>query len=160
MKSIKDIFGENLKRIRKAKGWTQETLSEESGLSMGTIQHLELGDRWIGVDTLETLSSTLGVDQTDFFSPRERQPTPLEALSIIEKALKSQLQKTGENLQQTIEKAPHHIPANQKPELPAEYVEIIEALKARPLKIDEVRAALGITAARVVSRSPAKKDQS
>ena len=67
MNSIKEVIAANLKRIRKDKGFTQESLAEKTELSMSTIQHLELGNRWIGLETLANLCVALGVNEVEIF---------------------------------------------------------------------------------------------
>lgn len=60
-------FGERLKELRSAKFWTQEKLSQESGVTVGTIRHLEQKDADPKFSTLCALARALGV-KLDAFS--------------------------------------------------------------------------------------------
>jgi transcriptional regulator with XRE-family HTH domain len=56
------MIGEQIKKFRKKKGWSQQKLAEESGLSFNTITRIEQG---IGdsptLNTLVKLVDVLGV---------------------------------------------------------------------------------------------------
>ncbi|MGF7437004.1 helix-turn-helix domain-containing protein [Lentilactobacillus senioris] len=52
--------------LRKAKGWTQEQLADQSGLSIRTIQRLESGSD-ASLDTLRLVAEALNVSVEDLF---------------------------------------------------------------------------------------------
>jgi transcriptional regulator with XRE-family HTH domain len=52
---------QNLKRLRKAAGMTQEQLARRAGLSLGYVQRLEVGRHDPPVSTLRVLAKALGV---------------------------------------------------------------------------------------------------
>lgn len=54
--------GENIRRLREARGWTQEDLAEHSGLAPAHIGRIERGELDCGINTLEALALALGVD--------------------------------------------------------------------------------------------------
>jgi transcriptional regulator with XRE-family HTH domain len=56
------IFGENLRKIRKIKGFSQEYLALESGFDRTYVSLLERGLRNPSLLTIQTLSSFLQVD--------------------------------------------------------------------------------------------------
>ena len=56
-----------IKDLRTTKGWSQEDLSENSGLSLRTIQRLENGDSVPRGDTLQRLTNALEIP-SDFFT--------------------------------------------------------------------------------------------
>lgn len=58
---------EKLKELRKVKGYTQESLAKELGLSKGTISSYEQGVRKISVPTAIKLGEVLGVEWHIFF---------------------------------------------------------------------------------------------
>jgi len=60
--------------IRKSKGFSQEMLAEQSGVSLRTIQRVEQGDTAPRGHTLQTLAAALGVTLEDFRA--EPEPTP------------------------------------------------------------------------------------
>ena len=51
----------NVRQFRKAKGWTQQKLAKESGVSQGTISLIETGEQEPGAVTLFQLAEALGV---------------------------------------------------------------------------------------------------
>ena len=55
-----DLLSRNLKIQRAKKGWSQERLSKESGLSLGSIGHYVLGDPIPGIDSLAKIAIALG----------------------------------------------------------------------------------------------------
>lgn len=64
----------NLKKIREKHNWTQEELTEKSGISVRTIQRIEAGTEPKG-QTLKILSRALGVEENELL---ERQVAPKE----------------------------------------------------------------------------------
>lgn len=65
------LIGQNLKRIRKEKGYTQETLAQESTYSVGFIMNIE-SSRYVqtfSIGTLWRFSSILKCDIREFFAP-------------------------------------------------------------------------------------------
>lgn len=61
------IVGSNVRRLRDAKGWTQEALGLESGVSFSTVAKLERAEREVGVRTLGKIAQGLGVPLADLF---------------------------------------------------------------------------------------------
>ena len=53
------IFGERLKEARKARGWTQDKLAQETGLLNSAISHFETGRREPNLKNLVLLIRTL-----------------------------------------------------------------------------------------------------
>lgn len=53
--------GERIVSLRKQKGFTQESLSEESGISLRTIQRIENGETVPRAHSLKTIATCLGV---------------------------------------------------------------------------------------------------
>jgi len=60
-------FGERLRAIRKAKGWSQGQLADKSNLSVEGISNLERGLNYPSYNTLERFSAALGLPIKDFF---------------------------------------------------------------------------------------------
>jgi transcriptional regulator with XRE-family HTH domain len=69
--------GEEVKRLRQAKGWTQEQLGVYAGSSQPTVNLLEAGKRNPSASTLEKLARALGVEVVDLFP---KPPTPQPSL--------------------------------------------------------------------------------
>lgn len=61
-------FGENVRAARKAKGWTQEELAHESGLTPVQVSRIERGVREIRLTTLVRLLTALDVSPNKLLS--------------------------------------------------------------------------------------------
>jgi transcriptional regulator with XRE-family HTH domain len=59
MDRMVERFGENVRAARKAKGWTQEDLAHESGLTPVQVSRVERGVREIRLTTLMRLLAAL-----------------------------------------------------------------------------------------------------
>ena len=57
--------GDRLHDLRKEKGFTQEQLAEEIGVSTKSISNYERGAKLFSLETLTTLSTTLGTTTDD-----------------------------------------------------------------------------------------------
>ena len=55
--------GDNIRRHRKAKGFTQAQLAEAVGLTEGAIRHYESGIRAVKPELLEEIAKVLGVSE-------------------------------------------------------------------------------------------------
>lgn len=64
---IKLKFGENLRNIRLAKGFTQEQLANELGIEISQISRIERGIINTSISTLYSISLILNVNVADFF---------------------------------------------------------------------------------------------
>ena len=72
---MRKLVGDNVCRIRKDKGLTQERLSELSGLSQQYISDLERGKRNPTIVTIYELAMALGVGHVELVTPAEsKQP--------------------------------------------------------------------------------------
>lgn len=61
-------FGAFVKRLRKARGMTQEVLAERAGVAPDTVRRLEYGEFSPSLDTLAKLTDGLGIDLATLFS--------------------------------------------------------------------------------------------
>ena len=68
------IIGQNLKKLRKDKGFTQERLAEESHYALSFIGNLESDKvfQTISVGSLYHLAKILGIDIRELFAPHRR----------------------------------------------------------------------------------------
>lgn len=66
---MRQLVGRNARRIREAKGLTQEQLAERSGFSQQYLSDLERGLRNPTVVTLFELAQALGVSHVDLVAP-------------------------------------------------------------------------------------------
>jgi transcriptional regulator with XRE-family HTH domain len=61
------LFGRRLAQIRKERGWSQETLSLESGIARSYLGSVERGQRNIALINICRLAEALGVPVADLF---------------------------------------------------------------------------------------------
>jgi transcriptional regulator with XRE-family HTH domain len=61
-------FGQLLAAHRRRRGWTQEKLAEEAGLSPDTIAKVETGQTGARFPVIERLAQALDVDPAEFFT--------------------------------------------------------------------------------------------
>lgn len=64
---MKDL-AQQIRRMRKARGWTLEELSARSGLSVGFLSQLERGLNSPSISSLKAIADALGTSITNFFS--------------------------------------------------------------------------------------------
>ncbi len=62
---IRKILGANLKRLRTAKGWSQEDYAFEAGIHRTYISDIERGARNPTIEVLVKLAKPLGVEPAD-----------------------------------------------------------------------------------------------
>lgn len=61
-------FGEKIRKLRLAKGWTQEELAEKAGLHPTYIGGVERGERNLGLDNLLKLARALNEHPSALFA--------------------------------------------------------------------------------------------
>lgn len=66
-KADNSSIGNNIKTLRKAKGFTQLNLSEKTGISTTAISAYENGKKTVGLFTLATFAKTLGCSMDDLY---------------------------------------------------------------------------------------------
>ncbi|MEK3884954.1 helix-turn-helix transcriptional regulator [Paenibacillus sp. PL2-23] len=64
---FKYMVGEQIRRVRKLRGMTQEQLAEQSGLSFSYVSDVERGTRNISLESLEKIINALGVRPNQLF---------------------------------------------------------------------------------------------
>ncbi len=71
-----------VKTLRLNKGWSQEQLSEVSGLSIRTIQRIE-NENTISMESLKVLAKALDVDTNELLIKEKQNPTtPIDVIKI------------------------------------------------------------------------------
>lgn len=68
---MRKLVGDNVSRIRREKGLTQEQLSERSGFTQQYLSGLEHGNRNPTVVTVWEIARALGVGHIDLLQPYE-----------------------------------------------------------------------------------------
>jgi transcriptional regulator with XRE-family HTH domain len=64
MADLKDVVALNLRRLRQARGWTQEELADRVRLSVRYVGQVERGQASMNVTVLGRFADTLMVDAT------------------------------------------------------------------------------------------------
>lgn len=64
-------FTSNLRRLRAARGWTQEQAGEHCGLAMQQYQRTESGSVNLTFTTLARIAEGFGVDVAELFAPAD-----------------------------------------------------------------------------------------
>ncbi len=72
--------GQEIRRLREAKGWSQPKLAVEAGVAVSGVSQIENGRRNPNSSTLIKLANALEVDIADLF-PKAQRPLPLEERS-------------------------------------------------------------------------------
>lgn len=91
--SIKKNFSKNLEKILQNRKFDYGEFAKRLNINRNTLYNYRKGER-IDLDVLETIAKALEVSPLNLLYPGELpnpiriEPTPLEALKIIEKALK------------------------------------------------------------------------
>lgn len=67
--SIYTIIGQNIKKYRKMKGYTQEQLANKTNLSYGYIKNLEAKGVYasISIETLQLIANVLEINMASLF---------------------------------------------------------------------------------------------
>ncbi|MFH1015013.1 MAG: helix-turn-helix transcriptional regulator, partial [Nitrospirota bacterium] len=63
----KELLGARIKELRKAKGLSQEELSEKVGIDSKHLSRIEVGKSYPSLDTLERIANALNVEIKDLF---------------------------------------------------------------------------------------------
>lgn len=89
MKTTAELLASNLRDLRKARGWSQEKLSEFAQVDFQVVQRAEGGTAFPRQDKLTALAAALGVPESRLFLDPEAipTPTPKEALAVLADAL-------------------------------------------------------------------------
>ena len=68
---IRKALSNNLKKLRRRKGWSQETLAAEAGLHRTYVSGVERGDRNPTIEVIAKLAKALGVRPADLLKDAE-----------------------------------------------------------------------------------------
>ncbi|MCR5882968.1 helix-turn-helix domain-containing protein [Rhizobacter sp. J219] len=67
--SARAVLAENIVRLRKERGWSQEELAFECGLHRTFVAHTERQARNISLDNIERVAAALGVAPWELLVP-------------------------------------------------------------------------------------------
>lgn len=71
---LKRIIGENVRRLRKARGLTQERFAELIDRTPGSVSRFESGKQFMGVDTLIQIANFFSVSMDELIRPEGTTP--------------------------------------------------------------------------------------
>lgn len=63
---LREVFATNLRRIRNAKGLSQDDLAYDAGISRSYLSQLEKGGFYASLKIIEKLAATLEVEPAEF----------------------------------------------------------------------------------------------
>lgn len=66
---LREVFATNLRRLRHAKGLSQEALSDSADINRTYLSKLETGATYVGLEIIGKLAKVLGVEPTEFLLP-------------------------------------------------------------------------------------------
>jgi len=66
---LRDTFATNLRRLRNAKGMSQDDLAYEAGVSRSYLSQLEKGSFHASLNVIGRLSEALGAEPVEFLKP-------------------------------------------------------------------------------------------
>lgn len=64
-RSAREVFAENLRQARLAKGWSQMVLAEAAGLHFTYVSSVEGAKRNVSIDAMERLAKAVGMPLSD-----------------------------------------------------------------------------------------------
>lgn len=88
---MQKTFGQNLHDARKKAGLTQKELAEKSGISLSSIKRYEKGEREPTWTIIETLSTTLNINESLLVNPEDKFEFCFSLFNTTEEQLKKLL---------------------------------------------------------------------
>ena len=98
MKGLKIVFGENVRKFRLLKKWSQAELAEKIEISDAFLAHVERGTRGVSMETIELLARCFEIPYSALFEENNNSiGNYSEVLFSLEKELKEKINKQIEN---------------------------------------------------------------
>lgn len=69
---LRETFATNLRRLRNAKGWSQDELALEAKISRSYLSQLEKGVYYVSIKVIGRLADKLGVEPDEFLKRSAR----------------------------------------------------------------------------------------
>jgi transcriptional regulator with XRE-family HTH domain len=69
---LRQVFATNLRRLRHAKGLSQEELAYKARVNRTYVSKLETGATWVGLEVIAKLAKALDADPTEFLASPQR----------------------------------------------------------------------------------------
>ena len=103
MEGIRKVFGENVRKFRQLKNWSQAELAEKIDISPVFMTHIEHGTRGASMETIELIARCFEIPYTALFEEKNDTKTDYsQVLFILERDLK---QKLNEIIDECIKKS-------------------------------------------------------
>jgi transcriptional regulator with XRE-family HTH domain len=99
MIDIKEIFAENLRKIRRKKGLTQEKLAEKANMSLQYLALLEIGRKFPSGEMLERIANALDIETYELLVVASSANNELE---ILRNDIISEVKNLNESLAKNI----------------------------------------------------------
>jgi transcriptional regulator with XRE-family HTH domain len=64
---LRDTFALNLRRMRNARGLSQEAMASSAGINRSYFSKIETSDTYVGLEIIAKLSEALEVEPAEFF---------------------------------------------------------------------------------------------
>jgi transcriptional regulator with XRE-family HTH domain len=96
-KELRELFGRNIKRYRKIKGFSQAALAEKLDFSTNHVSDIETGKYWVSSELLAKLADSLGVKVSEFFAEeisRDARDKINKYLDEVSESLKNSCEKS------------------------------------------------------------------
>lgn len=90
-------IGENLKKYRKQKGYTQSELAEKAGMSMTFYANLERGAKGLSIKNMSALSTALDVS-VDYLIFGDHKTRHIKNIEMLLKDKPEDIQNAAENV--------------------------------------------------------------
>ncbi len=71
--SARSVLAVNVRRLRLAQGWSQESLAERAGIHRNYLGGIERNERNVGLDNIENLARALGVTVSELLEVQSKQ---------------------------------------------------------------------------------------
>ena len=68
---LKELIGNRIVFLRKAKGLSQQKFADDAGLERSHLTNIEKGNKNISLSTLEKILNALDVDPSEFFNTKD-----------------------------------------------------------------------------------------
>jgi len=82
MTNLKELVAQNIKKYRKIRGFSQETLAEKACTSTTHIGMVEIGKKFPSVKMLEKIAEALDIDTPELFATENVVFLPMHSKSV------------------------------------------------------------------------------
>lgn len=69
---FRQVFATNLRRMRRAKGFSQESLAWEAGVNRSYMAKIETGKTWVGLEIICKLAGALEIEPAELLRAPSR----------------------------------------------------------------------------------------